>query len=194
MFAAPHQLEFECNQIEKKIKVNMDIMRTNTKFIVVGPFLSFVSHRSSIVYHTVEKYTDWNLTLVVYEESQWDPDALLKLTLKYTQNTKNPDVSYTVSHIQIYPKPLVKIVTEELVHHLKKNYINGYYITPPVLVPSTAVIDILAIAFKEANIKPKETKVKKVNQTLKDCRLGDLSDSSSSDDDRAGSGPFQCAK
>ena len=187
MFAAPRQQESEWNRMEKKVKVNMAVMRTNTKPVVVGPFLSFVSHGSSIFYHTIEKYTDWNLMLVVYGESQWDPDTPLKLTLKYTQNTKNADAGYTGSHIQIYPELLVHIVTEELVNHLKKNYItNGYFTTPPVLVPSNAVIDILAIATKEANIKPKpkEPKVKKVNQTLKDCGLGDLSDSSSSDEDK----------
>ena len=185
MFSAPRLQESEWNRMEKKIKTNLFAMRTNTKPISVGPFLSFVSHGSSDYYHTVEKYADWNLTLTIHGESQWDPDAPLKMTLKYTQSNKNADVSYTGSHMQLYPELLVQIVTEDLVNHLKKNYGSGYF-TIPVVVPSPAVVDIIALATKEANIKtkPKEPKVKKVNQTLKECGLGDLSDSSSSDEER----------
>ena len=173
MFTAPRQQESEWARMEKKIRVALEVMRSNTKPIDVGPFLSFVSHGSSTAYQIIEKYTDWNLTLMVYGESQWSSDTPLKLTLKYTQTTKSVDVAYTGSHIQLFPGLLSQIVTEELVNHLKKNYGPAGYFT----VPSPAVIDILALATKEANIKPK-SRVKRVNQTLQDCGLGDLSDSS----------------
>ena len=176
MFAAPRQQECEWTRMEKKIRINMEIMRSNTKPINVGPFLSFVSHGSSTYYHTIEKYTDWNLTLEVYGESQWRPEAPLKLTLKYTQNIKS--AADAGSHIQLDPELLRQMVTEDLVNHLRKNYGTGYY-TAPVLLPP--VIDILALATKEANIKTKP-KVKKVVRTLNDCGLGDLSDSSSASD------------
>ena len=176
MFTAPRQQESEWTRLEKKIRVSMNVMRTNTKPIDVGPFLSFVSHGSSTYYQTIEKYNDWNLTLVVYGESQWTPETPLKFTLKYTQSTKSAaEAAYTGSHIQLYPELLIQIVTEDLVNHLKKNYGTGYF-----TVPSPAVIDILALATKEAKIITKP----KVKKTLDECGLGDLSDSCSSDEEK----------
>ena len=185
LFSSPSRSqESEYSRLEKRFKTHLDTMRTNTQPTIIGPFLSFVSHGSSTFQLILEKYTDWNLSLMVYGESQWSRETPLQLTLKYSQSSKSANFAYTGSYIQIYPDLMAQIVSENLVNHLKKNYgtSSGYFTCPTSPPVSAPVLDILALAAQEAKIKNK-TQDKAVQKVLRECGLGNLSNDSSSEEE-----------
>lgn len=181
-FSSPSRpQESEYARLEKRFRAHLDAMRTNTQPTVIGPFLSFVSHGSSTFQLILEKYTDWNLTLVVYGESQWSRDTPLQLTLNYNEMSKSANSAYTGSHIKLYPDLMAQVVSDNLVNYLKKNCATPGYFTAPAPSPLPAT-DILALATKEAKIKTKQDNPI-LQKVLRECGLANLSDESSDQDE-----------
>ena len=128
------QPESEWCRVEKKIRLQLEAMRTSIQPIAWGVNLKFVGPGSCTFTKILNVQKDWKLTLQVYGRSVWKKDAQLQLTLKYnftgTAGTPKGGPSENKIFIRIYPQVLMDMAILTDIQKLKRCQNIGPEFTP----------------------------------------------------------------
>ena len=164
------QHESEWTRLEKKMRLQLDSMKTNTLPINLVSTLSFVGPGCSQYTKIIQKQEGWNLMLNVFGKSSWNKEAPLEITLRYTPTATSFESLGPARNnysIRLNSQVMMALSTQAAIKRLSKyNNPLGYFTSMPV------------VALQSLGVGSPSKKRKK-SELLKSCGL----DSSSSSEE-----------